>query len=410
MSLDSLQSQLDSEILAHQATKSALAALQLQQSSFQTWALSLESQIDHSNLTLSTKIQELEAVKRQLEALNRLSKSDERDAWNSKQLQHESDLKSLESQHKTQHEAIQKALNSAENECIEKESLYKSCNAELQVMKEFFQKKEATLTVHLAELTAENNNLKTEIAKKDHFERNFINSETEKKAIIEENVKLQTEISILSSKLKAAELENLSLQETVRRQCQEKAKSEGELMTQILKSNEIAKIAELNAENAVLENKKLVEKYEKEIEKRENEMIIERKKQEKYEEMISNWNLFYEDCRAYLQSETPSETMERYQRDLTDYRAQLGKCQVSLSKYEQMIEVGKEKLKALEMVVEVKEREVDVLRMCLKTHKIPVPDIPEGTGLGGTGRGSARGSVSSKKPQVTNDPCACRLF
>jgi hypothetical protein len=101
--------------------------------------------------------------------------------------------------------------------------------------------------------------------------------------------------------------------------------------------------------------------------------------------------------------------MERYQRELSDYRAQLGKCQISLSKYEEMIEIGKEKLKALELVAQAKEREADILKKCLKSHKIPVPSIPEGTGLGETGKGSVASS-GRRKPQVTNEPCACRLF
>lgn len=424
-SIESLQAQLDAEIAAHLLTKDSLksltAALEAQRQSFQTWALALEAQVEGNNQTLANKLEELETVKKQLEALNGLSKGEERDAWNSRQSKHESELNTVESMRKAENEEMKKALSQAENESIEKESLYKSCSAELYVAKEFFQKKEASLTLHIEELTAQLTHMKEanasemalEGARREELERNYSRSESERTAAQDAMRKLQTEVSLLNSKLKASQLENFSLQETIKRQCQEKAKAEGELMLEIMQAKETAKAAEVQRDTAIRNKLELAETHKAEIAEWNKQAETAQKAQERQQEIISNWELFHEDCRAYLQSETPSETMERYQRDLSDYRAQLGKCQISLSKYEEMIEIGKEKLKALELVAQTKEREADILRKCLKSHKIPVPSIPEGTGLGETGKGSVRGSVASsgrKKPQVTNEPCACRLF
>jgi len=424
-STESLQAQLEAEIAAHAQTKEKLkslsASIEVQRQSFQVWAEALEAQVEGNNQTLATKLEELDTVKRQLEALNGLSKCEERIAWTTRQNKHEEELKSLESMRKSETDEMKKALNQAENESIEKESLYKSCSAELQVAREFFQKKEAGLTLHLAELKAQIGNLKEthasemalEAARREQLERNYSQSEAERNEAVLDLRKLQTDFSLLNSKLKATQLESFSLQETIKRQCQDKAKAEGELMVEILQAKEATKAAEVLRDTAIREKADQVGKHQAEIENWTRILAAERKAHEKLQEIIASWELFHEDCRAYLQAETPSETMERYQRDLTDYRAQLGKCQVSLSKYEEMIEVGKEKLKALELVAQAKEREAEILKKCLKAHKIPVPAIPEGTGFGEAGKGSVRGSVASSargKPQVTNEPCACRLF
>lgn len=416
---------LDAEIAAHSHTKDQLksltAAIEAQRQSFQAWAEALEAQVEGNNQTLASKLEELEAVKSQLEALNGLSKAEERTAWTSRQNKHETELKALETARKSENDEMKKALSRAESDMIEKERLFKTCSAELQATRELFGKKEASLTLQVAEITAQITHLKEthasemalEAAKREQLERNYSQSEAERNESILDLRKLQTDFSLLNSKLKAAQLESFSLQETIKRQCQEKAKAEGELMVEIMQAKEAARAAEVLRDTAIREKREETDKHQAEIEIWTRRMDAERKSQEKLQEIIANWELFHEDCRAYLQAETPSETMERYQRDLTDYRAQLGKCQVSLSKYEEMIEVGKEKLKALELVAQTKERETEVLKKCLKAHKIPVPAIPEGTGLGEAGKGSVRGSVASsgrRKPQVTSEPCACRLF
>ena len=256
-STESLQAQLEAEIAAHAQTKEKLtslsASIEVQRQSFQVWAEALEAQVEGNNQTLATKLEELDTVKRQLEALNGLSKCEERIAWTTRQNKHEEELKSLESMRKSETDEMKKALNQAENESIEKESLYKSCSAELQVAREFFQKKEAGLTLHLAELKAQIGNLKEthasemalEAARREQLERNYSQSEAERNEAVLDLRKLQTDFSLLNSKLKATQLESFSLQETIKRQCQDKAKAEGELMVEILQAKEATKAAEV---------------------------------------------------------------------------------------------------------------------------------------------------------------------
>ena len=433
--LSSLRAQLSTETQARQQAQSDLLAVtsrldasqklsKQQRAAFESWAVALEQQVEANNRVLAGKVKELEAVKKQLEVLQGMGKGDEKEAWAMQQRKFEGELASSESARRSECEELRKALTSAENESIEKDSLLKMRTAELQIAKESFQQKESSLSTHISILTSQLSSLTSQLSalqdqrqtdlllfssEKAALEASKLRCENEKNASNEEIRRLQTTVSLLTNQIKSLQQENSGLQELAQTQETGKTRMETEHRCTLTKVSKEAQDWKAQCESAQRE----IAALQGDIATDQRRIAeINREKtamQEKCTEITENLCAFSEEVRGHLLVESTSPPMEKYQKDLNDYRTQLGKCQVALSKYEEMIEIGSERLKSLELVVQSREREIEVLRKALKKHKLPVPTIPESSGLAGEMRRSVT-SKGSKKPQVTDEPCACSLF